>query len=46
MSLSPSPAVMPGLVPGVHAFPALWLQDVDGRNLCRHDASVSHGGMR
>ena len=33
---SPS-AVMPGLVPGTHAFSAHRLEDVDGRNRCGHD---------
>ncbi|MBB3018313.1 hypothetical protein FHR70_001353 [Microvirga lupini] len=28
---------MPGLVPGIHVFIALWLNDVDGRNKCGHD---------
>ena len=29
--------VIPGLVPGIHAFATLRLQDVDGRNECGHD---------
>jgi hypothetical protein len=29
--------VMPGLVPGIHVFPAFRKQDVDGRNKSGHD---------
>jgi hypothetical protein len=28
---------MPGLVPGIHVFPSLKRQDVDGRNKSGHD---------
>jgi hypothetical protein len=28
---------MPGLVPGIHAFPALAKKDVDGRDKPGHD---------
>jgi hypothetical protein len=30
-------AVMPGLVPGIHVFPSVKRQDVDGRNKSGHD---------
>ena len=33
--------VMPGLVPGIHAFIAPLPQDVDGRNKCGHDEQVN-----
>ena len=39
---------MPGLVPGIHAFPRAWL-DVDGRDKPGHDArkqSSSNGAQR
>jgi hypothetical protein len=36
MLLQPRP-VMPGLVPGIHVFPSLKRQDVDGRNKSGHD---------
>jgi hypothetical protein len=29
--------VMPGLVPGIYAFPSFKRQDVDGRNKSGHD---------
>jgi hypothetical protein len=32
-----SSSVMPGLVPGIHAFFAWRFKDVDGRNKCGHD---------
>jgi hypothetical protein len=32
-------SVMPGLVPGIHAFWPWSSQDVDGRNKCSHDES-------
>jgi hypothetical protein len=31
-------AVMPALVPGIHAFLYCWKQDVDGRDKADHDA--------
>jgi hypothetical protein len=39
MSPSLLSSVMPGLVPGIHAFVAQRVQGVDGRNECGHDAS-------
>ena len=33
----PSPAVMPGLVPGIHVFLVISKQDVDGRDKPGHD---------
>ena len=34
-------ALMPGLVPGTHAFAAQRLDDVDGRNRCGHDDGLT-----
>ncbi len=34
--LHPTPSC-PGLVPGIHVFPSLKRQDVDGRNKSGHD---------
>jgi hypothetical protein len=31
---------MPGLVPGIHVFPARGYKDVDGRNKSGHDAEM------
>jgi hypothetical protein len=44
MNVHSTATVMPGLVPGIHDFPAQQFQDVGGRNECGHDDSVAQRG--
>ncbi|MEZ0171682.1 hypothetical protein [Microvirga sp. TS319] len=46
MSVPAFSLVMPGLDPGIHAFPARCFEDVDGRNTCGHDDGVIQEGAR
>jgi hypothetical protein len=43
MSVLSFSTVMPGLVPGIHAFVARWFKDVDGRIKSGHDVREAWG---
>ncbi len=45
MSVSLFSPVMPGLVPGIHAFVARWFKDVDGRIKSGHDVRGAQGPL-
>jgi hypothetical protein len=46
MKVDSHSAVMPGLVPGPHAFSARRFEDVDGRNQCGHDDGATCSGFK